>query len=42
MDFELFMNNAMTYGDLKSFALTLHADVTERFTKKETARLSRN
>jgi len=36
------MYNAMTYSDVKSFALTLHADVTERFTGKETSRLSRS
>ena len=26
-DFELFMYNAMTYSDVKSFCLTLHADL---------------
>jgi replication-associated recombination protein RarA len=36
------MYNAMTYSDLRSFALTLHADLLERFTGKEHQRLSRS
>ena len=30
--FELYLYNAMTYNDVKSFGITLHADVMERFT----------
>lgn len=31
---ELFIYNAMTYPDVKSFALTLHQDVLEKLTGK--------
>ena len=40
--FELFMYNAMPYNDVKSFAITLEADITEKLTGKETYRRSRN
>jgi len=40
--FELFMYNAMPYNDVKSFAITLEADMKEKFTGKETYRRSRN
>jgi len=39
--YELFMYNAMTYQDVRSFCLTLHADLIERFTGQETQRLNR-
>ena len=37
--FELYLYNAMTYNDVKSFGITLHADVMERITKQEPKRL---
>lgn len=40
--FELFMYNAMTYSDVRSFAITLHQDITERLTGKECKRIGRN
>ena len=40
-EFELYLYNAMTYSDVKSFGITLHADVMERVTKSEPKRLLR-
>lgn len=40
-DFQLFMYNAMTYHDVRSFAITLEAELLEKFTGKETFRRSR-
>jgi len=36
------MYNAMTYNDVRSFAITLHQDATERLTGKECKRIGRN
>ena len=35
------MYNAMTYSDVKSFAITLHQDCTEKLLGKEISRLNR-
>lgn len=41
-DIELFLYNAMTYTDVRSFAITVHQDVTERLIGKPCSRIGRN
>ena len=41
-DFELFMYNAMAFTDVKSFALTLLQDVTQKKLGEETGRIERS
>ena len=40
-EFQLYMYNAMTFTDVRSFALSLLQDVTERKTDQQVNRLSR-
>ena len=39
--FHLFMFNAMTYQDVKSFMITLQQDLVQKLTGKESKRLNR-
>jgi len=39
---QLYMYNAMTYSDVKSFALTLHQDLTQGLTGQEVKKLGRS